>query len=362
VELFIVASEADAAVLRVRYPHVAVHPFAPAFPRRWFRGSGLHAALRAAAPRLDLIHAHMIWDHPVYVASRVAGQFNIPLIISPHGSVSDPWRYRSIHKRVYTASVLRRILRVSSAVHALTRAEALACRTFGIGRPIFVTPNALPAEIAQYPVERPHDCEHWPPLQGRRVLLYLGRIWREKGLDDLVRAWSDVTRGGPHSDWVLAIAGPDYRGYRKVLQALAASLEVSRTVCMLEPVFGDDKLDLLSAADCFVLPSYSEGFSVALLEAAGMGLPCVYTEACNFPDLANAGGGWMLPTGSRPLRQRLDAVLSLSPSILSDIGASARKHVLENYSVESLRTGLLAAYHNAIRDTRKLAGTESLAC
>ena len=56
-------------------------------------------------------------------------------------------------------------------------------------------------------------------------------------------------------------------------------------------VAGERARQVWAAADAFVLPSYSEGFSMAILEALACSLPCLITTACHFPELAEAGGG-----------------------------------------------------------------------
>jgi glycosyltransferase involved in cell wall biosynthesis len=65
-----------------------------------------------------------------------------------------------------------------------------------------------------------------------------------------------------------------------------------RSVAMRVNVAGAEKHALLRTADLFVLPSYSEGFPMAVLEAAAHRIPVVQTDECNFPELTAAGGAW----------------------------------------------------------------------
>src|SRR5689334_12023787 len=99
VTVFGVAASQDLPAVRADLPDVLAFP--PTWPKRWFRGKGLFASLQSHIRSYDVVHAHMLWDHSVWAAARVAQGAHVPLVVTPHGSLSDIWRYRSLHKRVY---------------------------------------------------------------------------------------------------------------------------------------------------------------------------------------------------------------------------------------------------------------------
>jgi glycosyltransferase involved in cell wall biosynthesis len=134
------------------------------------------------------------------------------------------------------------------------------------------------------------ETQAWMKRKRPKRLLFLSRIHAKKGLDLLVPAWGKLTREFP--DWELLIVGPDEGGYQATVEKMMADCGCSET-CWIHPaVSGAEKHALLRTADLFVLPSYSEGFPMAVLEAAAHRIPVVQTDECNFPELAAAGGAW----------------------------------------------------------------------
>ena len=118
-------------------------------------------------------------------------------------------------------------------------------------------------------------------------MLFLGRINWKKGLDRLIPAMAHV----PGTD--LLIAGNDEENYTPTLQALAERCGVAERVRFLGPVHGRDKWRLMATADVFALPSYSENFGIAALEAMACGVPVVVTPRWASPlPCARRAPGW----------------------------------------------------------------------
>ena len=108
-------------------------------------------------------------------------------------------------------------------------------------------------------------------------------------------------------------------------------------------VTGVAKDSAFSAADLFALPSYTEGFSIAVLEAMAHGLPVVLTPQCNFPEAAEAGASLEVVPEAGPLAEAL-AQLMVSPEKARQMGIRGRALVEEKYSWDTVAAQLLDAY------------------
>ncbi len=180
-------------------------------------------------------------------------------------------------------------------------------------------------------------------LAGRKVAVFVGRIEPEKGILTLLEAWPTVRRALP--DALLLLAGDGSE--RPVLQARC--VEEARFV---GPV--DEPVTLLQAADCFVLPSYTEGLSNALLEAMATGLPCVATSIGGNVELIRGDAeGWLVrPDDSSALAQAL--IDALRGECRETVGCAARSRAVREFSLERTADLLSGLYW-------RLASRDSLA-
>jgi glycosyltransferase involved in cell wall biosynthesis len=231
------------------------------------------------------------------------------------------------------------------ALHVLNKAEAEACQGWIAPSRIVVIPNGLPYDDYTRSRDPQLARQKWPFLVDRRVMLYLGRLWWQKGLERLVEAWCAAA---PNDEWLLVLAGPDYRGYEAKLRSRIADLGAEARIHLTGAVSGDLKESLLAASACFVLPSLGEGFSMALLEAMAAGLPAIYTKECHFSELAAHQGGWEIPQGQTPLSDAILHVCSMAPSTLATVGERARMLGSTEYSAEAVAQKLLHVYRSLV--------------
>jgi glycosyltransferase involved in cell wall biosynthesis len=324
--------------------------FQPAFPKRWFFGKGLSRALLQDSERIELFHAHMLWDYPVFAAWQVARSKKKPLIITPHGSLSNAWRYRGIEKLAYKKFILNSMLSETSFIHVLNEKEKIACLEFGVTCPIRVIPNGLPANIFFLSSDTTEAFKKWPLLCGKRVLLYLGRLWQGKGLDILPEAWAKVNLKAKKNNWILVLAGPDYGDYKKQLMKNIDSLGLGDSVFLTGEVYGELKSSLMSAATMYILPSHGEGFSMSLLEAVAAKRPALFTTQCNFSELAIHGGGWEVTDTSEALSEVLNDLLDKDDSYFEQVGLAGWNYAKYNYTLERVTDQLLDMYKSAIKN------------
>lgn len=196
---------------------------------------------------------------------------------------------------------------------------------------IQVIPNAVEPVAdrprTQLPVASPPLSSSDVSTSGdlRKILLSVGRLSPEKGIDQLLLAWQLAQPKMP--SWELWIVGD---GSQRVnLEAQAAELSgVHFAGWLAEPA------EFYRAAEMFVLPSRYEGFPNALLEAMSHGLPCVSTLCSQaIAELSRAGQALhVVPTSARGAAEQLASglvELSANPQRRQQLGAAARRVSLE---------------------------------
>ncbi len=299
-------------------------------PRLWL-APGFGRFLRRVAAGAQLIHNDGMWLGMSRAAAAVSRQMGIPEVISVRGELAPT----SLAMRVWKKAIARRLyadrnLRRAACLHALTEEEAADIRAYGLTNPIAVVPNGIDLEPLHALPPRDQAGRHWPGLAGKKLVLFVGRIHPTKGLDHLVRAWCRLA--GRFGGWHLVIAGPDEMGQRVQLEAMLRAGGASANVTFTGPAYGQEKYALLAAADLFVLPSFSEGFSMSLLEALGCRLPAVFTPGCCFPDAAQHGAGRLAEPTPQALEQAMAELMGLSDDQRRQMGLRGRKLVEEKYS------------------------------
>ena len=299
-------------------------------------------ALKRAVNDHDIIHIHELWHFPHYAAYGVARQARKPYVVTIHGQM-DPWarRQKSLRKTIYMRAIQRRILQQASSLHAITIDEAQQLRDQGLTVPVAVIPNGISAEFFDPPRTRAGFLSRAPGLDGKRMILFLGRIHSKKGLDILAEAFGNVAR--LRDDVRLVIAGPDEGGYRSQVEAMLRSASALDKAVFTGMLTGNDKLAAFSAADIFVLPSHSEVLGVATLEAMACGLPVVISHQCQFPEVADAGAGLIIDTDSKQLASSLIRLLD-SPEERREMGRQGRQLVQERYTWERVADQMSQLY------------------
>ena len=303
----------------------------------------LHQALGAG--RFDLVHVHELWHYASFAAGAAARRHRMPWVLSLRGALNEWPLRRNWKKRLYLRLVQRALIESARGVHALTDAEAESLRLLGLKVPVLVAPNgvALPG------VESGGSAGFaWQPaLQGKDVLLFLGRLHRMKGVNLLLSAFARLAPRFPNA--VLLIVGPDEAGTRQRMERTLAQAGLAQRAIFTGVLDGAAKTAALAAADVFVLPSYTEGFSNAILEAMAASLPVVISTQCHFPDVATAGAGHVVATDSAAIECAVGRLLQ-DPAGRCQMGRKGRALVAEQYAWEQVAAAMSDWYRSILAD------------
>ncbi len=300
--------------------------------------TNFEASVRAA----EIVHLHGLWQSHTRRGARAARMAHVPYLITAHG-MAEPWalRHKRWKKRVYLALVESRNLRRASCLHALSRPEIGHLQKLAPWTPICFIPNGVDLKpLDNLPSRKVLEAE-CPELTGKFILLFFGRVHVKKGLDLLAEALGRLAPA--HPDMHLVIAGTD-DGALSPFRDRMAELGLTRKMTYLGHVSGERARQVWAAADAFVLTSYSEGFSMAVLEAMACRLPCLITTTCYFPEAAAAGAAIVTQANSAAITEGLRELLEITPQERFQLGANARSLVEAHYTWDRQAARLAAVY------------------
>ncbi|MCU1263445.1 MAG: mfpsA [Bryobacterales bacterium] len=303
----------------------AVFPFGRA---RWSWDSSLRQRLRLLIGQADAVHMHGLWREHCSLGSSFAKAARKPYLISPHGML-EPWAFKNKawKKKVYWNLFEQRNLASAQCLRALTVAEAAQLRDLGLRVPVAVIPNGV---LAPPVIDPAPFFQRFPDLRDRTIILFLGRLHPKKGIHMLCNSWGKVCGEYPHAH--LVMAGPDSDGQQQSLEAIVAEHGISSRVTFAGMLRGEEKWGALSAASFFTLPSYSEGFSIAVLEALAAGTPVILSKQCYFPEVGQYECGWTIDPEPAALERSLRECMELSSADRLDMGARARHLVNDRFT------------------------------
>jgi colanic acid/amylovoran biosynthesis glycosyltransferase len=174
-------------------------------------------------------------------------------------------------------------------------------------------------------------------------LVCVARLSREKGHVSLLQAVGRLHRAGRALELVLVGDGP----MRPQLEVLIETLGIGSCVRFAGWQDGPGVIREIQAARALVLPSFTEGLPVVLMEAMALARPCIATQITGIPELVQAGvTGWLVPAScDEALAAAMAEVLDSSPAGLDRMGRAGAQRVagLHDAALEAARIVALFA-------------------
>lgn len=269
--------------------------------------------------RPNIIHIHGLWLASVHCAYKLAKKYNIPIVSQPHGMLMQAaMESKRFKKSLALFLYQKRDLKSARRIIASSDLEYESLKRYGLGKKVVVISNGVEKRhhsLDEAKLVNIHKNSN--PERIRRVL-FLSRIDKIKGLNNLIRAWSRVAADG----WILTIAGPgDQKGkYLEEILTLIRELGIENRTEYIGEIYGQAKDSLFNVSDLFVLPTLSENFGIVVAEALSYGIPVITTKAAPWSDLELLKCGWWIDAGIDPLISALNHAISLSDHERSEMG------------------------------------------
>jgi glycosyltransferase involved in cell wall biosynthesis len=246
--------------------------------------------LEAHIERYDLLHVHALFSFTSTAAMSIAKRKRIPYVVRPLGTLNRYGleRRRPTLKNVSLRLIERPLLEAAAAIHVTSDAEAQDVRSLGIQTRIVVVPIGVETQSAEpfATTERSFSPARY---------LFLSRLDPKKNIESLLDAFTRLLRANPSA--TLTIAGDGDPTYVSQLHAKSAGLGLTSSINWVGHVEGLKKARIFAESTVFVLPSFSENFGIAVVEALSTGLPCVLTDGVAVSvDVAACAAGRIVST------------------------------------------------------------------
>lgn len=289
-------------------------------------------AVKKSIAKYDTLHLHEYRSYISLVTSYYAKKYDVPYILQAHGQLPRIMAKQRL-KWIYDVLFGYRLLRDASKVIALSRMEAEQYRGMDVPEEkIAIIPNGIYlSEYANLPPKGSFK-KKFNIDKDEKIVLYLGRIHKSKGIDFLIKAYAHLTNDLKSRDALLVIAGPD-DGHLGEAKSLVSALGVSDRVLFTGLLSEEEKINAyLDASICTYLSPY-EPFGLVPLEAAVCRTPVVVSSGTPMADIVDKGTfGLSAKYGDiNKLAEIMGRMLN-NDRFLREMGQRGRKFIFENFN------------------------------
>ena len=286
----------------------------------------------------DLVHASLTLSPLDFRLPEICEELNIPLVATFHPPFDSKLRNLSSSTQFLTYQLYAPFLAKYDKVIVFSHLKRNLLVKLGVPRrKLAIIPNGVDSDRYS-----PGPSPIKEQYQAKRLFVYLGRIAPEKNVEALLKAWKACDMG---EDAKLLIVGNGL--LKTTLQPLYG---VEQGIHWLGFIAEEEtRIQILRAADVFILPSLVEGLSLSLLEAMACGAACLATDAGADGEVLEKGAGVILNT--QGVTTQLKTLLPLfrdHEEITVLLGKKARERVLERYTFQENINSLEALYQKIL--------------
>ena len=277
----------------------------------------------------QIIHQQGIWlFHSLYTSKYKKKKPNCKVVISPRGML-DPWIIKRSPIKKYIAKIWfeNQNLRKAECIHALCVSEYNSIREYGLKNPVAIIPNGT--TIPQW--KRNYDLID---KKKKKSILFLSRLHPKKGVKELIIAVKIIKETSPQllTNWIFKIGGWGEKAYIEELEQIVVNNQLSPYFQFIGSVYGKEKEQLLKESDAFILPTYSEGLPMAILEAWAYGLPVITTQYSNIPEGFKTHSIFEITTDPSNMATQLTIFLNMDNDHIAQYGKNGLELVKKHFS------------------------------
>ncbi|WP_283742664.1 glycosyltransferase family 4 protein [Sideroxydans sp. CL21] len=292
--------------------------------------------------RFDIVHSHM--PKTGLLGMLAAWLARVPIRINTfHGEVwatRSGWRRKTLKlfdqligllaTDIFAVSPSQRDFLVNEGVLPPGKAKVIGAGSICGVDPLRFHPDAEKRQTVRQGLGIARDS---------KVVLFVGRLNRDKGMLDLAAAFDTIAKQYPDVELLLVGAEEDVP-FSRIQEICHAESERLRYIS-----FSSKPEHYMTAADILCLPSYREGFGMTIIEAAACGVPAVASRIYGITDaVADGETGLLFPAGDVNALTRALSKLITENELRQQMGNEARKRALNLFSSEKITRELVALY------------------
>ena len=273
------------------------------------------------ARKCDIIHINSSSGDGTlrdYMIQKIAKSFKIPVVLHYHCNLEDATRNSKI-----ATKFLNKSLDLANKILVLNTSSLKTVNDKGYEA--VIVPNGVPASTVV-------NKHHINRVIGKVV--FTGRVSKAKGCLELYACAKENSQ-------------IDFRLAGLIDEEIEVKMRSLSNIELLGPLHHNEIINLLDEADVFMFPTYSEGFSVSLLEAMSRGVPCVATQVgANLDMIENKGGIIVEPQNAEALLVALKEMSS--PDARQKMSKWNLTKVRDSYTEEIMYNTLMTIYEEII--------------
>lgn len=317
----------------------------------WHFSWKMSKAIKENINKFDLIFIPGIWNYPVAMAGYYCRKYKKPYIIAPKGCLY-PYTFgkKKWKKWLYYNLISKRDIEYASLIYYATNDECKKVHTFlKLKNKAVVVPNGIDLSDFNNLFDRKKlNINNHQFLKNKKIILFLSRINWKKGLDILSQAYSKLAK--ERDDVHMFIVGPDEGSYIEKVKKWLMDGGVLEKVTFTGMLTGKEKLKAFMVSDVFVLPSYSENFGIAIVEAMACNLPVIISDQVGiYKKIENAKAGIIIPTESKSLYNALVRLLENRKESL-EMGKCGRKLVEKYFDINEVADKTIKVFEDVVNE------------
>lgn len=290
--------------------------------------------------KIDLLHVHYAIPHAISgILARdiMSGSANFKVVTTLHGT-----DVTLVGMEPTFLPIVKYSLDKSDGITAVSKfLKDKTIQNFDISNEIEVIPNFVNTD--EYKRADLPELKHQFAPNGEKIIIHISNFRPVKRVPDVIKVFYDVQKSVP-AKLILVGDGPD----RREAEELCRNLGICQHVRFLGKM--TSFIELLSIADLFLLPSQSESFGLAALEAMACEVPVIGSNIGGIPELIDHGeAGYVAEFGDTERMSRYAIELLTTPKKWSSFSQKARQIAVEKFNSDFVVNQYLELYNKVLR-------------